>query len=102
MSAEHEAETVVFSKQELEPSEEAEALVDPLEPFADEAENRMEQDLLMMANGFRRGRLQRRFQRYLKYCADPILSTTAVVLKYKEQVDAVVFTPAEFAQHAPC
>ena len=82
--------------------EEAEALVDPLDPFADEAENRMEQDLLMMANGFRQGRVQRRFQRYLKYCADPVGSSTAVVLKHQEQVDGVVFTPTGLAQYVPC
>ena len=62
----------------------------------------MKPDFLMMANGIRTAQAQRRFHRYLEYCADPILSTTAVVLKYKGQVDAVVLTPAGLAQHGPC
>ena len=82
--------------------EEAEARVDPLDPFADDANNRFEHDLLMMAMGIRPRVVQRRFQRYLKYCADTILSITAVVLSYKKQVDAVAFTPAELAQYVPC
>ena len=82
--------------------EEAEALVDPLDPFADEAENRLEQDMLMMARGIRPRVVQRRFQRYLKYCADLVPSTTVAVLKHQEQVDGVVFTPTGLAQYVPC
>ena len=102
LSVVHEAGFAAFHAQELGPLEEAEALVDPLDPFANEAENRLEQDSLMMAGGIRPRVAQRRFQRYLKHCTDPVLSTTAVVLKNKEQVHAVVFTSAGLAQYVPC
>ena len=51
--------------------EEAEARADPLDPFADKAQKRMEQDLLM-GNVIRRikKKMRRSFQRYLQYCTD--------------------------------
>ena len=59
LTLEHEAELATLIEQALGPLEEVDAPPDPLDPFADEAENRLEQDLLMMANGIRSGALTR-------------------------------------------
>ena len=53
-------------EQQLGPLEEADAPPDPLDPFAEEAESRLEQVLLMMANGMRFQARTTPFQRYRK------------------------------------
>ena len=65
---------------------EADAPPDPLDPFADDAANRLEQDLLMFTNGIRTRTLRRRVERYQKYMADPALQFRPEVQKYTEHV----------------
>ena len=64
--------------------EEATAPPDPYDAFADEAENRLEQDLLMLRNGIRTRALQRRVRKYMKYMDDPDLQAMDVVRRYKD------------------
>ena len=49
VTAEHEAELAKMMERELGNLSEAESPPDPLDPFANEASNRLEQDLLMFA-----------------------------------------------------
>ena len=50
--------------------EEAQKPPHPMEGFADEAENRLDQDLLLLASGNRTKNLQRRLKRYQNFIAD--------------------------------
>ena len=51
----------------------------------------------MMENGIGTRALTRRCQRYRKYFNDPVLQDKAIVLKYKEQINAATATPAGLA-----
>ena len=66
--------------------QEAELPVDPLDPFADEAANRIEQDLLMATNGFRPKEVMRHVYRYKKLLTNAGKHDLDIVGKYKEQV----------------
>ena len=67
--------------------------------YANEADNRLEQDLLMIPNGMRPGVLLRRWQRYTTYVNDPALQNDPFVLKYKHQVNAARATPIGPAEY---
>ena len=81
--------------------EEAAAPPDPLAPFADDAENLLEQDLLMMTNGIRPRALQRRIQKYRRYMEDPDLRIQDVVRRYKGLVAAALASAGGLAQYVP-
>ena len=61
--------------------EEAYAPPDPMDPFAEEAANRLEQDVLMATNGIRPRTAMRRIARYKKYMAQPAALQMDVVPK---------------------
>ena len=69
--------------QSMDPPPEACAPPDPLDAFAEEAENRLEQDLLMASSGMRTKQVMRRIQRYKKFFNEPALQENATVLQYK-------------------
>ena len=83
LTAAHEALLV----QSMDPPPEAAAPPDPLDAFAEEAESRLEQDLLMASNGMRTYKLMQRIRRYKKYFDEPALQNNALVLQYREQMD---------------
>ena len=86
LSAAQEAQLAELRASEIGGLEEAEAPPDPLDPFADDAANRLEQDLLMFSNGIRTRALQRRLRRYQRYVGDPALQSRPEVQKYREQL----------------
>ena len=57
-----------------------------MEGFAGDSENRLEQDLLLLANGYRTRDLQRRLQKYQNFIADADTSNTEFAQKYKERI----------------
>ena len=61
---------------------------DPLDPFADEATNRLEQDLLMASNGIRPRAVKRRRGHYEKYFNEPALQGKDLVQKYRRSSDS--------------
>ena len=69
--------------QSMDPPPEACAPPDPLDAFAEEAANRLEQDLLMASSGMRTKQVMRRIQRYKKFFNEPALQENATVLQYK-------------------
>ena len=73
--------------QSLDPPAEARQPPDPLDAFADEAANRLEQDLLMASSGMRTKQVMRRIHRYKTYFDEPGLQENALVLQYKHQMD---------------
>eukprot|EP00812_Abedinium_dasypus_P007843 NODE_1_length_8589_cov_4.556480.p1 GENE.NODE_1_length_8589_cov_4.556480~~NODE_1_length_8589_cov_4.556480.p1 ORF type:complete len:2586 (+),score=446.46 NODE_1_length_8589_cov_4.556480:571-8328(+) len=77
--------------------EELESPPDPRDPFADEAENRLEQDLLMVSNGCRTRVMLRRIRRYKTYMSHSALQGIPCVLRYKEQVLAAAAASADKA-----
>ena len=66
--------------------EEAQEAPDPMQGFADEAENRLDQELLLFASGHRTRDLQRRVKQYLSFLAAEGAATTEFALKYKERI----------------
>ena len=73
--------------QNMDPPPEASAPPDPLDAFAEEAENRLEQDLLMASSGMRSYKVMRRINRYKKFFDEPALQDNALVLQYRHQMD---------------
>ena len=57
-----------------------------MEGFADEAENRLDQDLLLLASGNRTRDLKRRLKKYQKFIADADAANTEFAQKYKERI----------------
>ena len=86
LSGEEEAELAAMSANEIGTLEEADAPPDPMDPFADEAANRLEQDVLMATNGIRPRTVMRRIARYKKYMTQPAALQMDFVQKYKDQV----------------
>ena len=60
----------------------------PLDPFANEASNRLEQDLLMFQASMRPRTLLRRMARYKRYMNASSVQDTSLVLQWKERVNA--------------
>ena len=71
LSGEKKAELAAMSANELGTLEEADAPPDPMDPFADEAASRFEQDVLMATNGIRTRTVMPRIARYRKYKTQP-------------------------------
>ena len=82
LTAEHEAELAKMMERELGGLSEAVEEPDPLDPFADEASNRLEQDLLMFAHSICPRPLLRRVARYKRYMSEPALQQTSLVLQF--------------------
>ena len=83
MTAEHEAELAKMMERELGGLSEAVEEPDPLDPFADEASNRLEQDLLMFQASMRSRTLLRRMARYKRYMNASSVQDTSLVLQWK-------------------
>ena len=66
--------------------EEAQESANPMEGFAGEAGNRLDQDLLQLASGNCARDLQRRLKKYQKLIADADAANTEFAQKYKEQI----------------
>ena len=73
--------------QSMDPPPEACAPPEPLDAFAEEAANRLEQDLLMAVSGMRTKQVMRRIRRYKKFFDEPALHANELVLQYKAQMD---------------
>ncbi len=56
--------------------------------FADEAANKLEQDLLILQHGTPTYRVKERARRYQDYFNNPLLRNTPIVLKYMDQVQS--------------
>ena len=85
LSDEHKAELAAMSAKELGPLEEVDLPPDHTDPFADMADNRVEQDLLMVRNGINRKKVLQRMIRYNKYLTHPG-ACIVIVEKYKDKV----------------
>ena len=57
-----------------------------MEGFADEAENRLDQDLLLLASGNRTRDLQRLLKKYKDFIDHPDATNTDFAQKYKERI----------------
>ena len=102
LSDEHKVELATMSVKEAEPLEEVDVPPDPKDPFADEAANRLEQDLLMVRNGIRPKKVLRRIARYKKCMAHPAALQMDIVQKYKDEVFQAELTAMSAAsQPAP-
>ena len=99
LSAAQDSELAELKASELGGLAEAEAPPDPLDPFADDAANRLEQDLLMFTNGIRPRALQRRLRRYQRYVGDPALQSRPEVQKYKDQLQLTCASAAGRASY---
>ena len=72
-----------------------------MEGFADEADNRLDQDLLQLASGNRTRDLQRRLKKYQNFIADADTANTEFALKYKERILNAAATPAREGTYVP-
>ena len=70
-SEEQKEELAAMSAREVGTLEEVELPPDRRDPFADMADNRLEQDLLMVRNGFNPKKVKQRMTRYRKYLTHP-------------------------------
>ena len=84
-SEEQKEELAAMSAKELGSLEEVDLPPDPTDPFADMADNRLEQDLLMVRNGLIPKKVKQRMTRYRKCLTHPG-ACSAIVQKYKDQV----------------
>ena len=91
-----------MSANELGTLEEADAPPDPMDPFADEAANRLEQDVLMATNGFRPRTVMRRIARYKRYMTEAAVLEMDVVQKYKDQVMQAAAASCVLCQRTSC
>ena len=94
LTEEHLRELDAMTAEVLGRLPETDALPDPRDPFSEAAANRLEQDLLMMANGLRTKAVKARCARYRRYVSEPALRDDPVVLKYKDEVARVMAAPA--------
>jgi hypothetical protein len=86
LSPAHLEELLQLTRRSIQPLTEVDAPPDPRDPFADEAANRLEQDVLMAMNGFRPRTVMRRIARYKKYMTEATALQMEGVQKYKDQV----------------
>ena len=93
-----------MSAKELGSLEEVNLPPDPTDPFADMADNRLEQDLLMVRNGINRKKVMQRMTRYIKCMTHPgaCVHDADIVQKSKEEVSQAERTAMSAAsQPAP-
>ena len=84
-SEEQKEELAAMSAREVGTLEQVDLPPDPRDPFADMADNRLEQDLLMVRNGINRKKVLQRMIRYKKYLTHPG-ACIVIVEKYKDKV----------------
>ena len=73
--------------------EEAEQPPDPMEGFADVAQNRLDQDLLILASGERTRPLLRRLKQYKDFVNNPAAQGTDFTSRYKGRILQAAETP---------
>ena len=71
----------------------AEEPPDFMQGFADVAETRLDQDLLLLASGQRSRAVMQRLRRYRSFIADPAAANTDFCVKYKARIMKVADTP---------
>ena len=81
--------------------EEAQEPPNPMEGRADEAENRLDQDLLLLASGNRTRDLKRRLKKYQQFIADADAANTEFAQKYKERILNAAATPDVVGTYVP-
>ena len=91
-----------MSANELGSLAEVDAPPGPLDPFAEEAANRLEQDLLMATNGIRPRSVVQRIARYKKYMTQPAALQMDIVQKYKDQVVQAAAASCVLCQRTSC
>ena len=72
-----------------------------MEAFAVEAENRMDQDLMLLSSGHRTRDLQRRLKQYKDFIANPAAEATEFAQKYKQRISAASEASAAFGTYVP-
>ena len=81
--------------------EEAQEPANPMEGCAGDSENRLGQDLLLLANGYRTRDLLRRLQKYQHFIADPDTSNTDFAQRYKERIVNAAAAPQGPSTYVP-
>ena len=81
--------------------QEAQVPPNPMDGFANEAENRLDQDLLLLASGNRTRDLQRRLKKYKNFIADANAANTEFAQKYKERILNAAATAAGVVTYVP-
>jgi hypothetical protein len=99
LTAEQEAELGVFADRALQPLQEVEAPPDPMDPFANVAGKRHEQDLLMMTHGLRSKPLLRRVQHYKRHVSAPLLQNRPLAQQYEDQILATASAASGLAMY---
>ena len=74
---------------------------DPMAGFADEAENKLEQDLMLFSSGDRTCELTRRFKKYKDFIAKPGAAHTEFAQKYKQRILTVSEAPTAPGTYVP-
>ena len=72
-----------------------------MESYADEAENRLEQDLMLLSNGHRTRDLLRRLKQYKDFIVSPGAENTEFAQKYKQRIQAASAAPAALGTYVP-
>ena len=106
LSPEQEAELEALQQAERDARAEsriadAEEKQNPMEGFADEAENRIDQDLLMLESGIRNRELLRRLARYKELVFTASAQKEEFVQRYAERVRQALVTPAGKLRYIP-
>ena len=81
--------------------EQAQEPPDPMESFADDAENKLDQDLMLLANGHRTRDLLRRLKKYKEFIENADTENTEFALKYKERISAASASAGELGTYVP-
>ena len=87
--------------QSAELLEKAQEPPDPMESYADEAENKLEQDLMLLSNGHRTRDLLRRLKQYKDFIVSPGAENTEFAQKYKQRIQAASAAPAALGTYVP-
>ena len=74
---------------------------DPMEGFADEAENRLDQDLMLLTSGHRNRFLLRRMKQFKDFIVNPAAASTEFAQKYKQRVLEALATPVGRMTYVP-
>ncbi len=101
LSEEFVQELAEIRRRELGDLEEVTTPPDRFDAFADEAENRLEQDLLMLRNGIRTRAMKSRTNMYRAYMNDPDMQMLEVVQRYKAVLTEAEAVPSNLAPYVP-
>ena len=95
------SELTEIARSANQPLPEDDEPADPLDPLADDAANRLEQDVLMARSGMRPRRGMERVARYKKYMTQLGGEELDVVQKYKDQVLQAAASSSAPARYVP-